>query len=490
MLLHRFLSLALDRLPCIPDEFCTVAFPKMRLAPGIDDLNAPDVFSERLLQARLMKDWYAVIHLGSTRTSGYDPGAAEEQYERLRRDFVFSLPDAFALIEPNKDWDSQLPMLVRQRQLLRISVFALLCQLFRPLLQLSASQMEDMLQYKRDLVLAHRDHLLRAAVSLLDSISCLHELMGGNQNRFFLLSFYTFEPAMLLGMQLLGAESSKRTLSQARAPNECKDLWKSTGVTNDAGMAHIDVTSHSQCRTYIDKALKRLNVLREVSAIADLGARKLDQVTAKLNMQSPSLPDAQENSLSCKGRELVPSLGQVPRNQQTASMGSWIDLDPTQHDLPATASLNTNASVTPWIGDLSKEPLESLIYETASWPTYQHVDWNAYWSPINNSLVNPRSDSSRASFASNTILGLGSEGSSASSSQYSMFHNSPNESAKPLRTPSIFEAETSSQLLPLNIAMQQHQDYPNPPQSGDTDAVNRWDTFFSNLPNGLLENNI
>jgi hypothetical protein len=487
--LFRFLSLALDRLPCIPDEFCTVAFPKMRLAPGIDDFNAPDVFSERLLQARLTKNWYTVIQLGNTRTSVYDPGAAEEQYESLRRDFVFSLPDVFALIEPNKDWDSQLPMLVRQRQMLRISIFALLCQLFRPLLQLSASQMEDMLQYKQDLVLTHRDHLLRAAISLLDSISCLHELMGDNQNRFFLLSFYTFEPAMLLGMHLLSFDSNKKTSRQARAPNECKDFWKSTSVANDANMAHIDVTSHYQCRVHIDKALKRLNMLREVSAIADLGARKLDQVTAKLNMQSPSLPNDQENSISFKGREPVRSPGQVPRNQQTERMGSWMDLDTTQHDPSATASLKKIAPVTPWIGDLSEDSLESLVF-AAPWPTHQPDDWNAYWSPINNASVNARSDSSRASFASNATLGLGSEGSSAGSSQYSMFHNPPIESLEPLGTSSNSEPETSSRLLPLNIAMQKHQDHPDPPQSGGTDAGNRWDTFFSNLPNGLLENSM
>ncbi len=490
MSLDRFLSLVLDRLPCIPDDYCTVAFPKMRLAPGLDDLNAPDVFSERLLQAQLMKNWYAVIHLNNTRTSVYDSGAAEEQYERLRRDFVFSLPDAFALNEPNKDWDSQLPMLDRQRQMLRISIFALLCQLFRPLLQLDASQMEEMPQYKQDLVRTHRGYLLRAAISLLDSIRCLHELMGGNQNKFFLLSFYTFEAAILLCMHLLSVDPSRKILTQTRAFNACKDLWNSTGVANGASMARSNIMSQAQCRVHIDEALKRLNMLREVSTIADLGAKKLGQVAARLTMELPSLPDHQSSPGSLMGQELGNCAGQVPRNQQTASTGSWVDLDTSRHDCPTRFSLNANATVAPWIDDLSKDSLESLIAEPAPWPTSQSADWTAYWSPENSSSVNSRSDSSRASFASNATFGHGSEGSSAGCSQYSMFHHPPIKSLIPIETPSCFKEDVSFHVSPLDIAIQQHQGNLLPPKSGNTDVESAWDSLLSDLPNELWEDNM
>lgn len=124
----------------------------MRLGPETVHSNEPDAFLERSLQARLAKIWNSILRPAIYRPLAYDPAAVEEHYDRLCREFLFNLPAAFDLHNPNKEWDLQRPMLARQRQMLRISVFALLCQIYRPVLLLNSAQINSMAQYKRCLV--------------------------------------------------------------------------------------------------------------------------------------------------------------------------------------------------------------------------------------------------------------------------------------------------------------------------------------------------
>ena len=110
----------------------------------------------------------------------YDPAIVEGNYEKLCCDFIATLPDAFAFENPNTKWDEQMPMFIRQRYMIHISVLVILCQLLRLLLRLTVSEIQAMPQYKRNLLLTHCGFLVEAAISLLDGVSGLHENTGGN----------------------------------------------------------------------------------------------------------------------------------------------------------------------------------------------------------------------------------------------------------------------------------------------------------------------
>jgi hypothetical protein len=75
----------------------------MHLAPDWDD-GAPEVYSERFLQARLAEFWR---RLPPALNAGYIPTVAEERYEQFCTEFLVTLPAAFA-IEPSKQWDERL----------------------------------------------------------------------------------------------------------------------------------------------------------------------------------------------------------------------------------------------------------------------------------------------------------------------------------------------------------------------------------------------
>ena len=254
----------------------------MRLVSNSNNNTLPDAFLERTLQAELAKQWYSTLHELNSQSSNYDPVAAEEHYDRLWREFISTLPAPFDLDSPCKQWDKLSPKLACQRQMLRISIFSLLCNIYRSLLLLKQSQVDAMPRYKRDMIPRHRTRLINAATCLLDSVAQLHSEMGGNQTRFFLISFYTFEPAILLGVYLLSV--SKINFHAPGAPEYGKQP-----VLDHADMMKSPISSSSQlpteecCRQEISKALKRLDMLREVSPIAELGAQKVHQMVAHLD---------------------------------------------------------------------------------------------------------------------------------------------------------------------------------------------------------------
>ena len=252
----------------------------MRLGPYAGDLGAPDACLERVLSARFIQLWYSIKP--GNHVSKYDPAVVEEQYEKLHRDFIAQLPAVFAFQDPDARWDTKLPMLPRQRRMLHISVLVLLCHLLRPLLQLRPVEVHGMPQYKRNLVIAHRGYLVNAALSLLHNVAELHELMGGNQTRYFLVSFYTFEPAMLLGMHLLSIDQALELLHTARSSKQSSGLWNTTFNFETAKTMYADYSSIRLCREQIKKAVDRLQLLREVSVIGSMGYDALSEVHAKL----------------------------------------------------------------------------------------------------------------------------------------------------------------------------------------------------------------
>ncbi|KAF2233368.1 hypothetical protein EV356DRAFT_207909 [Viridothelium virens] len=318
----RFLSLVLGRSPCIPEDHTyRVDLPKMHVLPkNVNNVNAPDVFIERILQAKLSKFCFATVTQKPANSEIYNPSYVEEVYERLCHEFLAQLPPVLDLNDPDLQWDHQFPMLPRQRQMLRISVFAVLCQLFQPLLHLTLEQSQAMPQYKQDLIWTHRTQLVRAAICLLESVSRLHELMGGHRARFFLLSFFTFEPAMLLAICLISAAPSHKVLIQARAQNKRNSIFRDMAFSTLHGMPRSAVTA-AHCRSHIEKAVERLTTLQDANVIAKIGMQKLHEVLARID----TLPSSTEHFSSAADQR-----AQDEMNSHQASTNSWLGFELVQ----------------------------------------------------------------------------------------------------------------------------------------------------------------
>ena len=320
MSFRRCLSFVLDRMPCIPDDYVDVSLPKMRLVQEAEDVNAPDVFCERILQARLTRLWSSLRTPSNSGSSSYDPNIIEEQTERLRKEFICTLPPIFSIRDSDTRWDKQLPMLEKQRHMLRISVFVVLLHWFRPLLRITAAQIESMPKYKRNLLAEHRGHLVDLAISILDSVSCLHDLMGGQPTKFFFLSFYSFEPAILLGMHLLSIHAFNESLSRAEKLQGKTQLWKINHGNELAAAPNSNPLNTARCRTYIDKAHARLNTLRRVSPIGEQGARKIEQMISKLETLNKSRH--LDSSIEPRHNSVSPNQG-----GQEIDVQNWFNLD-------------------------------------------------------------------------------------------------------------------------------------------------------------------
>ena len=146
----------------------------------------PHSFSERLLSIRLTKFWTSLDLCKSSKLT-YDAVVAQDNYERLQNEIAATFPAAFRFNNPDMQWDGEVPVLPRQRCMLRIKVFVLTCHLFRPLLQLRIAQLNILPYYKRVLISIQRKYLVRAALNVLSGISDLRQLMDkGYKMEFFL----------------------------------------------------------------------------------------------------------------------------------------------------------------------------------------------------------------------------------------------------------------------------------------------------------------
>lgn len=113
-------------------------------------------------------------------------------------------------------------------------------------------------------------------MELLDSVGRLHTLIGGKQNRFFLLNLFTFHSAALLGMCLLSLESNLKATKQGATPKSTK------GRPSD--LQHYS----EQGRKRMELSITRLSILSEVSSIARTGFMLLPKIMAKLDDQKSS----------------------------------------------------------------------------------------------------------------------------------------------------------------------------------------------------------
>ena len=266
------MSTVLGRWPLIPENHCTVSLPQEMIGASImPDGDAPNIYCERRLQIDLAKIASNTLSQNSGKPCT-EPGIIDKHMETLKTDLIEKLPPAFRLENPEEKWDEQLPDLGRQRQIYRISVFATICILLRPMIIMPPNAVRTLSASDRKLVVKHRMSLVDAAMQLLDGVAKLHSLMGGKHHRFFLLSFFTLEPAVLLGIYLMtpkfgakeGRQGSSAPKSSRGTAAEERDMWKNAFQK-------------------MKEAVARFRMLSEVSSIARTGLKVIEKMLVMIN---------------------------------------------------------------------------------------------------------------------------------------------------------------------------------------------------------------
>jgi hypothetical protein len=267
----------------------------MRLVPEADEkrIEIPDLFTERILQARLIDFWKGFrTHSGGVET--YDPLAAEERYTKFQSDFLQKLPPQFALNNPSYQWDKQQPYLLMQRQLIYITAFESICQNFRSLLLLRKEQIRELPAYKRVLKGSQSRTLAHAALSELEAVSTLHSMLGASHTRYTSIITPTFEASVILLCLCLNGLLEK-------VDGDDDDLPPVTLIQG--------AVEPSRCIQAAQKALDRLKMLTEVSIVAEVGARNLSELLQRVTLK-----------VNASDLDMVTDLGQ---NQGHVSGASW-----------------------------------------------------------------------------------------------------------------------------------------------------------------------
>ncbi|KAH8199350.1 hypothetical protein TruAng_006482 [Truncatella angustata] len=336
------LSRQLDRVPFLPDGLSEGTWPKMRLMSHIGDgtveldADALESFAERLFQARLAAFWDQF----GLQIPEYDMMMAEERYDQFCKEFLPTLPPSFALY-PNKTWDKCAAKLPLQRQLLRISIFESLCWNFRPVVLSEPGAMESLPTYKRVLLCTQRKVLAAAALHVLDAVASLHVMLGGSHTRFIGLIYPSFEAAVLLVCLCV----------DPHFPNDPDGrplpALKGVDPKTDPLRASMAAVTREGCLRAINDALDRLNMLAEISSMAEVGAHTLVQLLGKL--ASTGVIDRQPDVTSSLLQTSTLS------NQQ---MNEWSSLELTEPG---------------WVGPGQLDELLSAIMSQQS----QNQDWEA-----------------------------------------------------------------------------------------------------------------
>lgn len=277
-MMRSHLSRQLDRVPFLPDNLVAEMLPRLRLVPetGMSDMDsdttAPELFTERLMQVQLGRFWRKHP---KKQTIPYDPTQAEQRYEQFCTEYLPTLHPALALISDER-WDTQLPKLPMQRQLLHITLFDSIAWNFRPLLLLNESQVTQLPPYKQVLLQSQKQKLAQAAIEELTAVSNLHSMFGGGHTRFAAIIFNSFEASVLL----------LTLLSQPDFP------FDQTGENHDILGRQVTRLTRNKAMQAVEKALNRLQMLSGVSDMAAAGARVVSQLFAKANIFSESAPPA------------------------------------------------------------------------------------------------------------------------------------------------------------------------------------------------------
>lgn len=231
--------------------------PRMHLLADIDiGADTPDVFTERVLRAKLARFWRS--H-GPAKGSKYDAKAAEERYESFCSIFLQMIPPVFAL-QPDKQWDEVLPTLPMQQQLLHMAIFEFLCWNSRPTLLQEPDQVENLPGYEQILIPHNKEALAVAALSLLEGVSTLHMMIAGSHTRFAGIIVPIFEAAVPL-LCLCANKSFPGDIAEGLSHTMKPDPLE-VGISNQ---------TRAQCIQAARDVLSCLQTLAEVSNVAEVG---------------------------------------------------------------------------------------------------------------------------------------------------------------------------------------------------------------------------
>ena len=376
------MSIVLGRWPLIPEQRCTVSLPQDVFGtPDVSHGDAPNIFCERRLQIDLARIASNILSSNSGKMC-MEPATIDKQMKMLKTDLIEKLPPTFRLDNPDETWDEQLPHLSRQRQMFKISVFATICMLLRPMIILPASAVRALSASDRKLVVKHRMSLIDAAMEVLDSVARLHSLMGGRHNRFFLLSFFTLEPAVLLGKYLMtpkfgakeGRQSSSTLKSSRSIAIEERDMWK-----------------HGFQK--MEEAVARLNMLSEVSSIARTGLKVLEKMLVTIRNtemarsvrgedETASIPSSStsRSPRSPVSRSRASTLSQPPSFPPNLSNGSSVS---SVSGHPNADEAFGNAVIPPFLYDYAQiqanSPLVNDTYRFDVQDPYSACDSTMNW---------------------------------------------------------------------------------------------------------------
>lgn len=395
----RFMSTILGRWPLIPDQFCTVSLPHEVFGSNIaSDDKAPNAFCERRLQIELAKI-VSEITSPSNSKPPMEPAIIDENMKKLEVELLDKLPPAFRLHEVDERWDKELPHLTRQREMFRISVFATICLLLKPVIVMPGSQARALTASDRKLVAKHRISLVDALIEMIDSVGRLHTLMGGKHNRFFLLSFFTLEPAALLGICLMTPDDGKRGpsamyLSRGGAERD-QHRWKQGWKRMEESVARLEMLSEvsSIARTGVKVLKKLMTKIDETEMARSWKSQAIDHSTeSPSTSQRPKLPVDQVythpwplGSLHTSTAVSEPSLFErtpstSPRSQENSSFlntppeewTSTYGLDVQSHDGVCNSNLNWDLNLTD-----SMPPTSNMAFFGPA-----SVPWPGYLAPI------------------------------------------------------------------------------------------------------------
>lgn len=291
-----------------------------------------DPFIERVLQARLAKFWRNIRP--SNRTAGFDLVVAEEQYDQFCREYVAQLPPRFSLVDPDESCDARYPKVALQRMLLHISIHESISCHFRPLLfEPPATQPA----YKVALMASQRRTLAVAAIRSLECVNKLHSLLGNSHTRLPIVIFSTLEAAVLL--MALQVEILHSPLALA-ADKDTANRRHSLNMDNQNLQASTPQVTRQCCFNMAKRALKRLQMLSEVSSMAEVGANTLLQLMEKTSSTEPTSSTETMSSMEVDGR-----------------IGGLMSLEPLhsqqlQHQQPTFAEArSTGTNVYSWMAD-------------------------------------------------------------------------------------------------------------------------------------------
>jgi hypothetical protein len=248
--------------------------------PG-PNIPTPKGFVARVLQARLAHFWKSAVTAKGHQQ--YDILVAEARYEKFCTDFLPSLPPEFAIDQqqaaPDRPVDEhpQDPKLPLQRQILHIAIFSSIYYNFQPALLQDPVQIRSLPKYKQVLLSSQEKAIAVAALRVLNCVSSLHAMMGRSQSRFPGIIQPAFEAAVLLAVLCISREDL-----WAETGNICShaDLPNTHDTPNPLG-AQIEALKREDCMRAVQDTLCHLQMLAEVSTLAEVGAQTLARLVTK-----------------------------------------------------------------------------------------------------------------------------------------------------------------------------------------------------------------